>query len=188
MTFVVDTSGSMLGGKLKQAKDGLIRALDSMAENNQVGFVSFDDTINAHIPVAPIANSGFAIADAVNKLRARGETALYDAIKTGIEMTDAAAGDKEAIRGVVVLTDGRANRCDVRLHDLIKMESSIEEAKIPFFGGCENDPPAVDEAGRRVEKVDMIGAEPAIDTVHQIQVFFIGIGNDADLEVGRMLA
>ena len=87
-----------------------------------------------------------------------------------------------------MLTDGRANRYDVRLHDLIKMESSIEEAKIPFFGGCENDPPAVDEAGRRVEKVDMIGAEPAIDTVHQIQVFFIGIGNDADLEVGRMLA
>ena len=188
VTFVVDTSGSMLGGKLKQAKDGLIRALDSMAENNQVGFVSFDDTINTHIPVAPIAESGFAIADAVNKLRARGETALYEAIKTGIEMTDAAVGAEEAIRGVVVLTDGRANRCNVRLHDLIKMESSIEEAKIPIFGGCENDPPAVDDAGRRVEKVDMIGAEPAIDTVHDIQVFFIGIGDDADLEVGRMLA
>ena len=45
VTFVVDTSGSMMGGKLRQAKDGLNRAFDSMAKSNQVGFLSFDDTI-----------------------------------------------------------------------------------------------------------------------------------------------
>ena len=187
VTFVVDTSGSMLGGKLRQAKQGLIRALDSMAENNQVGFLSFGDSINTRIPVAPLADSGSAIADAVDKLRARGETALYDAIKTGIEMTDAAEGDPGAIRGVVVLTDGWANRCRTRLHDLIRMESR-KETPIRVFGGCENDPPAVDAVGRRVEKIDMIGVELGIETRHPIQIFFIGIGEDADMEVGRMLA
>ena len=46
VTFVVDTSGSMMGTKLSQARDGLNRALENMAKNNQVGFLSFDDAIN----------------------------------------------------------------------------------------------------------------------------------------------
>ena len=44
-------------------------------------------------------------------MRARGETALYEAIKAGIEKTTAAPGGEDAIRGVVVLTDGLANIC-----------------------------------------------------------------------------
>ena len=187
VTFVVDTSGSMLGGKLQQAKDGLIAALDNMASNNQVGFLSFDDAVSTRVPVAPLANSGFAIADAVKDLRARGETALYDAIKAGIEMTDAAEGDRDAIRGVVVLTDGRANQCQTRLDDLIKMASSSEKP-IPAFAGCEGEGGARDVAGTWVEKKDLIGAELAIKTDHHIQIFFIGIGEDADIEVGGMLA
>ena len=34
----------------------------------------------------------------------------------------------------------------------------------------------------------MIGTELALETDHSIQIFFIGIGDDADMEVGRMLA
>ena len=188
VTFVVDTSGSMMGGKLEQAKDGLLRALDSMAKNNQVGFLSFDDTVNTRIPVAPLVDNRFAIADAVQELRARSETALYDAIKAGIEMTDAVEGTADAIRAVVVLTDGRANRCLTRLDDLIQMESRNEKP-IRRFGGCENDSLAVDVDGWRVEAEEAIGTGLAIDTEHpDIQIFFIGIGDDADLQIGRMLA
>ena len=108
VTFVVDTSGSMAGGKLLEAKDGLIRALDSMAGNNQVGFISFDDGVNTRVPVGPLKVNRFVIADAVQKLKVGGSTALYDAIKVGIEMTDLAGGDPDAIRALVVLTDGQA--------------------------------------------------------------------------------
>ena len=40
VTFVVDVSGSMEGEKLEQARTGMIRALDAMAQNNQVGFLT----------------------------------------------------------------------------------------------------------------------------------------------------
>ena len=40
VTVVVDTSGSMMGTKIAQAKNGLIRAPDTMARNNQVGLVN----------------------------------------------------------------------------------------------------------------------------------------------------
>ena len=187
VTFVVDTSGSMMGTKIEHARDGLIRALDSMAKNNQVGFLSFDDSVNTQIPVAPLAESGFKIADAAHKMRARGETALYDAVKAAIEMTDAAEGEADAIRAVVVLTDGRANRGQTKLHDLIKM-SSRDESTVRQFAGFEDDLSALTEKGRRVNKEDLTGDELAIQTFHTIQVFFIGIGQDADLDVGRMLA
>ena len=121
VTFVVDTSGSMMGDKLRQAKDGLQRALGNMASNNQVDLVTFSDGVNARIPVAPLAQNRFSVADTVHEMRAGGETALYDAIRAGIEMTDAAEGEKAAIRAVVVLTDGRANRGQTGMDDLIKM-------------------------------------------------------------------
>ena len=112
-------------------------------------------------------------------MRAVGETALYEAIKAGIEMTDAAHGEPDAIRGVVVLTDGQANRCETRLDDLIVMEAN--ERTVEGFSGCKGDPST---AGRE----EVIGIELAFPTDSRIQIFFIGIGEDADLEVGRLLA
>ncbi len=199
MTFVLDTSGSMVGTKLRQAKEGLNLALDSMASNNQVGFLSFGNTVHTQssIPVAPLADVGPAIVEAVEVIRARGETALYDAVKRGIEMTDAAEGDPDAIRGVVVLTDGLANRGATRLDDLIKMFDG--EAPIREFGGFEGDSVAVRNDGRSVplevtvdgkivDNEQFRGDGLAIHTEHRIQVFFIGIGEDLKLTVGRLLA
>ena len=40
----------------------------------------------------------------------------------------------------------------------------------------------------QVPKTDIIGSGLAMPTRHPIQIFFIGIGSDADMEVGRMLA
>ena len=45
---------------------------------------------------------------------------------------------------------------------------------------------AVDEGGTPVSKSDLIGTELA--TASNVQIFFIGIGADADLDVGRVLA
>ena len=69
-------------------------------------------------------------------MQASGETALYDAVKTAVEMTDAAQGDERAIRAVVVLTDGQANRGTTVLHDIIRMESRKEKSHrlVPGLG------------------------------------------------------
>ena len=68
----------MRGTKLEQARDGIIRALDAMAKNNHVGFLAFADTIKTRIPAAPLIKNRFAIAEAAQNMRARGNTALYD--------------------------------------------------------------------------------------------------------------
>ncbi len=183
VTFVVDVSGSMSGDKLAQARDGLIRALDSMAKSNQVGLLTFDDVIRTRIPVAPLAENRFVMATAAREMRAGGNTALYDAIKAGIEMTDIAPGEGNAIRGIVVLTDGLSNSGRTGLRDLIHLMSR-HEVPIREFSGRDG----VEEGGGRVAKSDIIGSGLALKTRHRIQIFFIGIGKDADMEVGRILA
>ena len=187
VTFVVDVSGSMAGTKLDQAKQGMIRALDAMAINNQIGFITFSDSVATRIQVAPLTQNRYAIANAVQEMKVLGNTALYDAIRTGIEMTDAAPGDADAIRAVVVLTDGHANRGETQLDSIIRMISRNEIA-IQRFRGFANDAMAEEEGGRQVGRQDIIGSGLAIETDHPIQIFFIGIGEDADMEVGRILA
>ena len=92
VTFVVDTSTSMMGPKLDQARDGLIRALDDMYQNNQIGLVTFGDAVNTRIRVAPLQSNRLKVTDAVDQARAQGESALYDAIAAGIQLTDEAPG------------------------------------------------------------------------------------------------
>ena len=186
VTFVVDASGSMSGPKLEQAKLGMVRAIDGMARNNEVGFLSFSDTVRDRVPVAPLTENRFAITNTVAKVEAQGYTALYDAIKEAVEMSDAAPGSPDAIRAVVVLTDGKANTGTTRLDDLIQMMSR-SEAQIDRFRGFEDDRSATDARGAYADKRDIIGSGPALKTTHPVQVFFIGIG-DADMEIGRMLA
>ncbi len=187
VTFVIDTSASMASGKLQAAKDGLIRAMDAMAKNNRIGFLSFDSTINKRISVDQIGANKFVITDALAEVRALGSTALYDAIKASIKMTDSVTGDPNAIRGVVVLTDGQANEGKTRLDNLVHMISIPDEVPIREFRGWADDAWATDKAGSRVEKKNVIGTGLAINTRHDVQIFFIAIG-DADLDVGRILA
>ncbi len=187
VTFAMDTSASMQGDKLTQAKDGMIRALDSMAKNNQIGFICFDSEVTTRIPVGQLQRNRFTIANTLKGLQAQGGTALYDAIKTAVEITDGAPGDENAIRAVVVLTDGQANRGATALHDLIQLMSN-SEIPIQEFRGFQEDQTAIDEQGRPVNRKKIIGTTLSMETNHSVQIFFIGIGEDADMEVGRMLA
>jgi Ca-activated chloride channel homolog len=75
VTFVVDVSGSMDGEKMNQTKDGIVRALDNMAQNNQVGFLTFSNNVSNLVPVGPLDVNRYSIANAVRKMRAQSETA-----------------------------------------------------------------------------------------------------------------
>jgi hypothetical protein len=39
-----------------------------------------------------------------------------------------------------------------------------------------------------VNRRDIIGVDLAMKTKHRIHIFFVGVGGDADLEIGRILA
>lgn len=185
VTFVVDKSGSMRGVKLQNARDGLVRAIDSMAKTNQVGLITFDHNIKKRVPMAPLAKNRFTVVRAAQQMRASGETALYDAVKAGIEMTDDAPGSSDAIRGVVVLTDGQANEGSTYLHDIVKSITE-DEVRVERFMGYSSTKFVVEDRKQRSGFV--IGTGLAMKTHYPIQIFYIGIGADADMNIGRIFA
>jgi Ca-activated chloride channel family protein len=184
--LVVDVSGSMKGQRLEQAKEGSVRLLSAMNARNSIGLLAFSDGTKARVPVGPLGETQFEIERQVRALQAVGGTGLYDAIAEAIKMVDDAPGDPEAIRGVVVLTDGEANFGKTNLSDLVKL-TSRGEAAVPTFRGWADDKTATDASGAQVAAKDLIGVALASPTRHPIHVFFVGVG-EADVQVGRLLA
>ena len=86
---------------------------------------------------------------------------------------------------MVVLTDGQANEGKTRLDDIIQLKS--RQGSDIRYSGFTSDP-ITDAEGRRVKKEDVLGGGLAMHTLHPVQIFFIGIGVDADMEIGRVLA
>lgn len=100
VVLVVDTSGSMKGAPLDEARTAAAAFLGALPEGTRVALVSFGD---APVVVMPLTEDVGAAAGALATLAAKGETALYDAVTLG---TTQFSGTESARRALVVLSDG----------------------------------------------------------------------------------
>lgn len=106
--FVVDTSGSMYGQRLADAKTAVIRAAEALPAGTRVGLRSFDgncgDITNTRLVVPVGTYDGPQFATAVNSLVAGGVTPIPEALQ-------AAAADlpSSGQRSVVLISDGQSS-------------------------------------------------------------------------------
>ena len=92
---------------------------------------------------------------------AQGESALYDAIKAGIQMTDEAPGEQDAIRSVVALTDRKNTTGNIMLHDLIVMRVG-SECLVKEFGDHKAGAELVDQCTGTPVGDGQIGEAPGL--------------------------
>jgi Ca-activated chloride channel family protein len=102
--FVVDTSGSMAGASIQQAKAALGEALDALGPGDRFNVIQFNSITEQLFP-ATVPAGPAEIARArqwVQALRANGGTEMLPALRAALE------GDTEqgAVRQVVFITDG----------------------------------------------------------------------------------
>jgi Ca-activated chloride channel family protein len=147
-----------------------------MTPQNQIGLVTFASGINDVVPIAPLADNRFSVADIVQNAEAGGGTALYDAVRKAVQMVDEASVNEQAIRGVVVLSDGMRTSGDVPLSDLIDLRTQ-DERPVGYFEGRDDE-----------SKANLMGAGLATTPQHQVHIFSVAYGDDADLEVLRIFA
>ncbi|MFQ5765430.1 MAG: VIT domain-containing protein, partial [Rhodospirillales bacterium] len=102
--FVIDTSGSMAGASIAQAKAALILALDRLGPGDRFNIVRFNNTAFALFPDArPADRETRALArHLVRGLKAEGGTEMAPAIRLALE----GSPPRGYIRQVVFLTDG----------------------------------------------------------------------------------
>lgn len=98
--LVVDTSGSMQGEPIAEARRAIVLFTESVEPKTEIALVSFAS--EEHVLSGYTGDKG-KIADLGNSLKARGETAVNDALLVAIRLAEQR---HEEQRNVVVLTDG----------------------------------------------------------------------------------
>lgn len=100
VVLALDTSGSMQGVALDQAKASAHSFLDGLGSADSIALVTFGTTVNT---VLPLTTDRAAAAAAIDGLVADGTTSLYEATAESVRV---ASSGQNARRAVVLLSDG----------------------------------------------------------------------------------
>jgi len=110
VTYIIDTSGSMHGESMRQAKSALQLAITRLRSFDRFNVIEFDSTTNLLFPSSRFATAQntFIAKNFVNRLTADGGTEMLSALQAAL------SADNEAgfIRQVIFLTDGSVGNED----------------------------------------------------------------------------
>ncbi|MEM7346847.1 MAG: VWA domain-containing protein [Chloroflexota bacterium] len=137
--LTLDTSGSMSGQPLSDAKTASVRFLDRLDSNDRSAMLAFSGQLELEESSNPAREIGFsnesaAIYPLIDSLTANGATPLYDAAFKAVRL---ASEESLGNRAVLLLTDGRDEDGEGGPGSAVaNAESAIREANrfnIPIF-------------------------------------------------------
>jgi Ca-activated chloride channel family protein len=150
--LVIDTSGSMSGDKIDQARTAANAFLDKMPAQNRVGLVTFDSqprvldfNTNALVyldensqasvePLVSFEGGQTQVRNQINALEANGDTSLYDAILQSIDLLKQSRQDTDdRIQAIVVLSDGQDTSSLTSLQSVVELISANKEDRNPVI-------------------------------------------------------
>lgn len=106
-TAILDTSGSMQGEKIAQAKEAVRQAVNCLHEGDTISLVTFaNETRRVLEPTGIGANVRKTIDSAMQEIEAGGMTALCAGLDLGLEEADKIGQETNL---VLLLSDGQAN-------------------------------------------------------------------------------
>jgi Ca-activated chloride channel family protein len=104
MVIVLDTSGSMSGEKISQAKSAIAHLLNDMKDDDEVAFVRYSDAAQLIQPLTRVGSVRGALIARINRLEADGGTAIPRGLAAGLDALGGEKGDR--VRRVVLVSDG----------------------------------------------------------------------------------
>ena len=131
ITFVIDTSGSMQGEKIEQARKALIFFLQSLGEGDRFNLIPFSTEARPFAP-APVEATKEQIAKAktfADGLVARGGTNIHEAMLKSLE----ASAPEGMVSMVVFLTDGQPTVGNSNIADILRDSSKANTHKSRIF-------------------------------------------------------
>lgn len=131
VAFVFDTSGSMSGKKIEQAKNALKFCINSLREGDRFALISFSTEARSFSKTLVDYSKEQAnrASEFVDGLRARGGTNISDALQTGLAMDSG----KERPYIVVFMTDGRPTLGIQDEKELVKAVAGYNRHKARVF-------------------------------------------------------
>ena len=117
--LAIDTSNSMKGQRIAEAKKAALAYLASVPANVKVGVVTFDNTVKT---LCPRRSTGAPRPTAINGLTLTLQTALYDGVLGALEAAGP-GGDDAGQRKILVLSDGK-DTTDTQLSDVARRDQA----------------------------------------------------------------
>ncbi len=119
LVFVIDTSGSMHGTSIEQAKKALLLGLDGLQQGDRFNVVQFNSVTSALFAGSVDASHGNVdrARDYVRRLVANGGTEMRPALQKVLQ----SAGSETHLRQIVFITDGSVGN-EVELVELIEAQ------------------------------------------------------------------
>jgi Ca-activated chloride channel family protein len=106
VVVVLDRSGSMGGPPMHAVREATCNLLRLLGKNDRIGVVAFDDEVELVLPLATHDVDGACAR--IRQIETSGSTNLSGGWLKGFEMLSA-DGRVDALRRIIVLTDGHAN-------------------------------------------------------------------------------
>src|SRR5213594_2559109 len=105
ISLAIDSSGSMDGEKIEQARAAALGLLKQLRPTDQISIVSFSDTVTVQLPMSRVGNSR-EIAAAVKAISVNGLTAMYDGLQAAFQQARRTSREPGTVNRVLLLTDG----------------------------------------------------------------------------------
>ncbi len=108
LTLVIDTSGSMSGDSIMQAKSAILNALAGLGSQDTFNVIAFDSSVRSLSPMAlPVTAANLGKANLfVQSLEADGGTEMAPALLRALSQPDPATSMSQRLKQVVFITDG----------------------------------------------------------------------------------
>lgn len=139
VVFVIDTSGSMTGEKIEQARAALKFCVDQLDERDTFNIVRFSTGVDLLFEqMQPASKDNRATArKRIGEFLAGGGTNITDALKAALDLR---GGPRETASGdgrpfvIVFITDGIGNQPAEHTMAMVKLHSASKNARIFTFG------------------------------------------------------
>uniref|UniRef100_UPI00398ECBE7 inter-alpha-trypsin inhibitor heavy chain H5 isoform X2 n=1 Tax=Pristiophorus japonicus TaxID=55135 RepID=UPI00398ECBE7 len=140
VVFVIDTSGSMVGKKIKQTKDALFTILNDLRPTDHFNIINFSGYVKVwqRDKLVPVVRETLRDAKKyIYLMLPSGGTNINDAIQTGSKLLkDYIAQQDKAVRTVsliIFLTDGRPTIAEVQPHKILRNTKKAIENQFCLF-------------------------------------------------------
>jgi Ca-activated chloride channel family protein len=104
IAIVLDTSGSMSGNKLHEAKRSVITMLRQMRPDDEVAFVRYDSSAQLIQPMQRVSQVRGMLIGEIERIEASGGTNIPDALRAG--MSALSRGSSQRVQRLVLVSDG----------------------------------------------------------------------------------
>lgn len=109
LSFVIDRSGSMSGGRLDEAKIAFRRALNLLKSDDELSLVVYDDQVDQIIDHTTVEKALVNVDELLDQIHPGGSTFLSGGLEKGAQILSSIERTNNVVKRVMLLSDGQAN-------------------------------------------------------------------------------